>query len=591
MSLDGAFLHLVKNELLNKNLVGARVDKIHQPSREEIVITLRGFSGAHKLLMSANPASARICLTEGVQDNPASPPMFCMLLRKHLSGGKLLRIEQDGLERILCLDFSCVNEIGDEVENRLSVELMGRCSNIILLSKQERGYKVIDSIKRITDDISSVRRILPGIAYELPPREDRLDLRDCTPDEAISRLLPQPEQRMEKAMLRVFEGISPVVAREAAFYTARDCEALCGCLAEKERADRFGFFLGKLKKALNENAADYHIICDLNGKYKDFTFFAPEQYGTSGLIRPAESASALLDGFFGSRVNAERMKQRSGDLLKLILNTYQRTARKLELQRAELQDTKDREVFRVRGDLLSANLYRMEKGMNEITVDNYLTGQPETIKLDVRLTPSQNAQKCYAEYKKLDTAEKMLSKLIKQGEEELAYLDSVFDAAGRATMEAELVEIKQELYETGYLHKGRNQKAEKAQKPLKPLKFRSDDGFDILVGRNNLQNDRLTLKTAKPDDMWLHTHDIAGAHVIICAEGREIPDSTLLQAAILAATYSKGADGTKIPVDYTRAKFVKKPSGAKPGMVIFVNNKTLLADPDKDIAQRLTVKG
>ena len=587
MSLDGAFLHLVKNELLNKNLIGSRVDKIHQPSRDEIVITLRGVGGAHRLLLSANPTSGRICITEGVQDNPASPPMFCMLLRKHLCGGKLIGIRQDGLERILSFDFSCANEIGDPVELCLSAELMGRCSNIILLAKQQDGYKVIDSIKRITDDISSVRRILPGIIYTLPPREDRLDLRSCTAEEAVSRLLLQPEQRMDKAMLKVFEGISPVVAREAAFYTARDCEALCGCLEQKEKADRLGFFLGRLRTILGENKASYTIICDINGKYKDFTFFSPEQYGTSGLIRPAESANLLLDGFFSERVNTERMKQRSGDLLKLILNAYQRTARKLELQREELKSTEEREVFRVRGDLLSANLYRMEKGMNQITVDNYLTGQPETIKLDVRLTPAQNAQKCYAEYRKLDTAEKFLTKLIKQGEEELAYLDSVFDAAGRATLEAELNEIRQELYSTGYLHKGRNQKTDKAPKPLQPMKFRSDDGFEILVGRNNLQNDRLSLKTAKPDDLWLHTHDIAGAHVIICAEGKELPDSTVMEGAILAATFSKGADGTKIPVDYTKAKFVKKPSGAKPGMVIFTNNRTVLADPDRELAQRL----
>lgn len=588
MSLDGAFLHLVREELLEKKLVGGRVDKIHQPSREEITITIRTFNGTEKLLFSANPSSARVCFTDGFQDNPASPPMFCMLLRKHLSGGRLLRIEQDGLERILCIDFECMNEIGDIVENRLSVELMGRCSNIILLAKNDDGYRVIDSIKRITDDISTVRRVLPGISYELPPRENRLDVRTCTDDEALKALEGAKGQKLEKCLVKLFEGISPIIAREWAFYTARDVDAA----NEDIDAARFLFFMKRLREALN-GSPKYVIITDTNGKFKDFTFINIEQYSTAMLIKPMESASAVLDGFFKAKVNAERMKQRSGDLLKLIMNMYQRTAKKLELQREELAGCREREVFRVRGDLLNANLYRMEKGMNEITVENYLSGGEEVIKLDIRLTPAQNAQKYYTEYKKLDTAEKMLTKLIANGEQEMIYLDSVFDAAGRAVSDAELREIKQELYDTGYLRKGRNQKSEKAQKPLQPLKFRSSDGYEIMVGRNNLQNDKLTVKTAKNGDIWLHTHDLAGAHVIIFTKGKtldELPDRTLLEAAALAATNSKGAGGTKIPVDYCDVRYVKKPNGAKPGMVIFSNNYSMLVDPDSELAEKLTVK-
>ena len=585
MSLDGAFLCLVRDELLKRNIIGGRVDKIHQPSREEITISLRTWGGSEKILLSSNPSSARICFTDGFQDNPMSPPMFCMLLRKHLSGGRLLNVFQDGLERILCFDFECVNEIGDIVENRLSVELMGRCSNIILLSKTESGYRVIDSIKRITDDISSVRRILPGIHYELPPRESRLDVRSCTDEEALSALSEKGELPLAKVLLKAFEGISPVVAREWAFYTLRDTDGLC---ANIDR-ERYLFFLKRLRAALSGNP-QYVMISDLNGAYKDFSFINIEQYSTSMLIKPMESANAVLDTFFRAKVTAERMKQRSGDLLKLIVNLYQRMAKKLELQRVELADTREREVFRVCGDLLNANLYRMEKGMNEITVEDYTTGGERLIKLDVRLSPAQNAQKYYAEYKKLDTAEKMLTRIIAQGEEELIYLDSVFDAAGRAVSDAELREIKQELYSTGYLRKGRNQKAEKSQKPLKPLRFRSGDGFEIAVGRNNLQNDILTLKIAKPSDLWLHTHDIAGAHVIVFANGKQIPDSTVHEAAILAASHSKGSGGTKIPVDYALAKFVKKPGGAKPGMVIFTNNKTILANPDGALVEKLAVK-
>lgn len=577
MSLDGAFLSLVKKELTEKGLIGSRIDKIHQPAKDELTITLRGFKGAFRLALSVNPSAARVCITEATADNPQAPPMFCMLLRKHLSGGRLIGIVQDGLERVLGLDFECVNEIGDIVHNRLSVELIGRCSNIILLTEKNGEMRVADSIKRIGDDVSAVRRILPGILYEAPPKENRLDLRYCTAEEARERLLNFSGQKLEKSLIKVFEGVSPVLCREWTYYTARDIDVSCACLEDKEKFQRFGFFLNKVKTALNGVGTKFVTIYDKNGKPLDFTFISTEQYGAAMVQKEYASACELLDKFFSGRAAAERMKQRSGDLLKTILAIYNRTAKKLELQKGELAACGEREVFRVRGDLLSANIYRMEKGMNEITVDNYITGKPETIKLDVRLNPSQNAQKCYSEYKKLDTAEKMLTKLIEQEKQELIYLDSVFDAAARAQTDAELQEIRLELSGEGYLKKGKNKSTDKISKPLQPIKLKSKDGFDIWVGRNNLQNDKLTLKTAKGDDLWLHTKDIPGAHVIVFARGREIPESTIEEAAVIAAENSKAKGGAKVPVDYTKVRYVKKPNGAKPGMVIFTNNKTIMA--------------
>lgn len=586
MSLDGAYLSLIKQELINKGIIGSRVDKIHQPSREELIITLRGFKGAFKVAFSANPSAARVCITEGITDNPQSPPMFCMLLRKHLSGGRLLDISQEGLERVLSFDFECVNEIGDIVHNRLSAELLGRCSNIILLTEKEGQWRVVDSIKRIGDDVSAVRRILPGILYEAPPKEDRLDIRFCTADEARERLLQFSGQKLEKCLIKAFEGVSPILCREWAYYTARDIDIPCNCLEDKTRFERFSFFLNRVKNILTDpegKGADYSVISEKNGKPVDFTFIITEQYGGGMLQKEFPSPSTLLDSFFSGRATAERMKQRSGDLLKSILAVYNRTAKKLELQKGELAACGEREVFRVCGDLISANIYRMEKGMNEIIVDNYLTGKQETVKLDVRLTPSQNAQKYYSEYRKLDTAEKMLTKLIEQEKQELLYLDSVFDAAARARTDAELQEIRLELSQSGYLKKGRNKTTDKAVKPLQPLKFKSKDGFDIWVGRNNIQNDKLTLKTAKGEDLWLHTKDIPGSHVIVFSKGGKIPESTIVEAAKLAASNSKAKGGTKIPVDYTKVRYVKKPNGAKPGMVIFTNNKTILVDTDENI--------
>lgn len=591
MSLDGAFLHCIVREMHDKNLIGARVDKIHQPSRDEIIITLRTFGGAEKILMSAESSSARVCLTSSAPENPQQPPMFCMLMRKALSGGRLTGISQDGLERIINFDFECVNEIGDLCENRIAVEIMGKYSNIILMTKKDGIRRVIDSIKRVTDDISSVRRVLPNIIYELPPREDRLCLLDSDFADIGERLTQCGGQRLAKAIMSIFEGISPIFARECAYSAARDTDALVSDL-NPDRLEKLVFFLKKSAWHI-ESFDGCTMVCDRGGKPKDFCFVPVEQYGAEMTETRFDSPSELVDRFFSERATADRVKQRSGDLLKTIMNIYERISRKLEVQKQELRDCAEKEKYRLMGDILSANLWRAEKGMTELTAEDYVNGGDITIKLDVRLTPAQNAQKLYSEYKKLDTAEKMLTKFIGQGEKELMYIDSVFDAASRvgsgAGSESALFEIKQELISSGYIRSSKTERGVKAPKAAQPLRFRSSDGFEILVGRNNLQNDKLTLKTALPNDMWLHTQNIPGSHVIIRADGSDIPDSTIVEAAQLAATCSKGRSGTKIPVDYTLARFVKKPNGAKPGMVIFTNNKTILVDPSEELYERIRV--
>lgn len=581
MSLDGAFLHIVKNELMP--LVGSRVDKVYQPSREELVVSLRTFhDGTKKLLFSANSMSARVCLTQAAFENPQQPPMFCMLMRKHLCGGKLLDIRQDGLERIIYFDFECVNEIGDIVTNTLIAEVMGRHSNIILV----RDGRVVDSIKRITDDISSVRRVLPNIVYETPPRENRLCLTECSADEVIEAI-DGSSDRLSKKLTAVLEGISPIFARECAYYAAKDVDAVCSELTDSAR-DRLKFILNKAQKALN-GEADFTIISDLNGIKKDFCFINIEQYSTAMLVSHCDSANALLDMFFAAAGKAERTKQRAHDLLKLLMNTYERVSRKLELQKKELADCSEREVFRVCGDLINANIWRLEKGMTKCTLEDFTTGEPREISLDARLTPAQNAQKYYTEYRKLDTAEKMLTQLIAKGKQELVYIDSVFDAVSRTDSETDLAEIRRELREQGYL-KGGVRPDEKNKKQSEPLKFRSTDGFEILVGRNNNQNDKLTLKTARATDLWLHTKEIAGSHVIIRTEGGEVPQQTIFEAAQLAAYHSKARESSQVPVDYTAIKFVKKPAGAKPGMVIFTNNRTMFVAPNEQLVNSLRIK-
>jgi len=579
LSLDGAFLHIVCNEL--QPLVGARVDKVYQPSREEIVVSLRTYrDGGKKIVLSANSVSARVNLTTAAFENPQQPPMFCMLLRKHLSGGRLMAIRQDGLERIVSLDFECTNEIGDIVTNSLVAEIMGRHSNIILV----RDGRVIDSVKRITDDISSVRRVLPGIQYEAPPRQDRLCLLEAEPQQVLDAIADSPE-RLCKKLSAVLEGVSPILTREMAWYSAKDVDAACNALSDSAK-DRLRFILGRVKSAVSGGECCFTVVSEPGGRKKDFCFINIEQYSTSMVISHENSANELLDGFFASQDRTERTRQRAHDLLKLLMNSYERVSRKLELQKKELAECSEREVFRVRGDLINANIWRLEKGQSKAVLEDFTTGEPVEIQLDPRLTPAQNAQKYYTEYRKLDTAEKKLTELIAKGQQELVYIDSVFDAASRTDSESDLAEIRRELREQGYL-KGGVRADEKVKKTSDPLHFRSGEGFEILVGRNNRQNDQLTLKTAKATDIWLHTQGIAGSHVIIRTEGRQPGEQTLFEAAQLAAFHSKGRSGSGVPVDYVAVKFVKKPAGAKPGMVIFTNNRTLYVTPDENLVNSL----
>lgn len=579
MSLDGAFLHIVCNEL--QPLVGARVDKVYQPSREEIVVSLRTYrDGGKKIVLSANSVSARVNLTTAAFENPQQPPMFCMLLRKHLSGGRLMAIRQDGLERIVSLDFECTNEIGDIVTNSLVAEIMGRHSNIILV----RDGRVIDSVKRITDDISSVRRVLPGIQYEAPPRQDRLCLLEAEPQQVLDAIADSPE-RLCKKLSAVLEGVSPILTREMAWYSAKDVDAACNALSDSAK-DRLRFILGRVKSAVSGGECCFTVVSEPGGRKKDFCFINIEQYATSMVISHENSANELLDSFFASQDRTERTRQRAHDLLKLLMNSYERVSRKLELQKKELAECSEREVFRVRGDLINANIWRLEKGQSKAVLEDFTTGEPVEIQLDPRLTPAQNAQKYYTEYRKLDTAEKKLTELIAKGQQELVYIDSVFDAASRTDSESDLAEIRRELREQGYL-KGGVRADEKVKKTSDPLHFRSSEGFEILVGRNNRQNDQLTLKTAKATDIWLHTQGIAGSHVIIRTEGRQPGEQTLFEAAQLAAFHSKGRSGSGVPVDYVAVKFVKKPAGAKPGMVIFTNNRTLYVTPDENLVNSL----
>lgn len=582
MALDGAYLYELKHEIETIAL-GARVDKIHQPSREELMIALRAKGGAYKLLLSAGANSPRIHFTSVALENPKQPPMFCMLMRKHLGNGRLVAVRQIGLDRILHLDFEATNEMGDTVVLTVAVEIMGRHSNIILMDGDGR---ILDSIKRIDDEMSSVRPVLPGMTYTLPPAQNKLSLLECTPEQVTGRLYGGRAVELSKGLIEALLGVSPILCRELAHYATHGKDMLATELTE-DAATRLQFALKNLITRLKDHSGTPTMVLEQNGRPRDFSLMEIHQYGHLMVTKPYPTYSGLLDSFYSERDLMERMKVRAHDLLRLLANTSDRIARKLSAQQQELLDCADRDKFKVMGDLINANIYRLEKGMSSFATENfYEEGSPTvTIAIDAQYSPAKNAQKYYAEYRKADTAEKMLHKLIAQAQEESLYIDSVFDSLSRAATEAELNAIREELAHSGYIknYKSKYKKPEK----IAMHSFCSSDGFTILCGRNNVQNDQLTLRQARGCDIWFHTQRIPGSHTVVVTEGKPVPDRTMTEAAVIAAYNSRARDSAQVAVDYTAIKNVKKPNGAKPGMVIYDPYQTAYVTPDKELLERL----
>lgn len=577
MALDGAFLRHIKKELEEK-LIGGRVDKIHQPNREELIMAFRTRDSAYRVLFSARANSARVHFTTVSVENPMQPPMLCMLLRKKLLGAKLTAIRQPELERLLHFDFDAVNELGDHVTLTLTAEIMGRYSNIIL--SDENG-KIIDALKRVDAEMSSQRLVLPGISYQLPPAQDKRSILSTTAGELTAALKGLPgDMELGKALLSLLQGVSPVVCRELAFNVGRGADLTVKAMDE-EQYFRTGFFYQRLKETVESCSGSPYMAVNLQKKPMDFSFLDIHQYGSAAVVRQGETFSSLLDDFYSERDHLERMRVREQDLLRLLSNHSERLSRKINAQRGELEQCAQRDSLRIAGDLISANLYAIPRGATGADLVNfYEEDQPVLhIKLDPALTPNQNAQKYYKEYRKARTAEEKLTEQIAIAERELVYLDSVLDALSRAETEQDLSEIRAELGEQGYVRVLRSKK----QKPVgagAPLKFTTTEGFTVLVGRNNRQNDKLTMKTANNNDFWFHTKNIPGSHTILVTEGREPTPAAMEEAAKLAAAHSRARDSAQVPVDYTQVRNVSKPQGAKPGMVTYVNYKTIFVTPD-----------
>lgn len=560
MAFDGIMMTMVRREM-SEALIGARINQIYQPARDELVFSFRARSGTIKVLLRLSDAP-RIHITTASIENPPVPPMLCMLLRKRLGGAKLTEIRQPKNERVLCLCFEAVNEIGDRENLRLYVEIMGRYSNAVLTDGDD---KVIDSVKRIDFSSSEERVLLPKLPYELPPMQDKLCIEECDIDTVCERI--QALGSDDRAVLNAIQGISPIIAREIVYRAAQS---------------DIPSQINDLKKTVEQGRGEPTLVYKSDDSPMDFCFMDIRQYEGALEIRRFDTYGELLDTFFSDRDGVARMKAKSSDLNKLLANSVDRIARKINLQRADLKKCADREQLRICGDLLQANLYRIERGSSSVTVENYYAedNAPMTIRLDPTISPAMNAQRFYKEYNKAKTREIMLNQQIEKAAAELSYLESVQDMLSRCETVAELSAIRAELREQGYI-KAQKGGVKRKDKPLPPIAYQSSDGFRVLVGRNNKQNDQLTLHTANKNDMWLHTKGIHGTHVIIVSDGREITDTAIREAAQIAASHSKGRDSAQVPVDYTRVKNVSKPNGALPGKVIYVSYNTVYVTPKK----------
>ena len=564
MAIDGIFLNNLSKEL--NSAVGSRVDKISQPSRDEFILSLRGISFSKKLLLCARSGSARVHFTEAEYENPAVPPMLCMLMRKHLLGGKILSVSQDGFERVLTISLLCTNEMGEKQTLRLIAELIGNQANVILVGADG---KILDAARR-SDIETSARLIQPGAIYYPPDSLEKLP-----PDDSrVFNTIIENRGMLTEAILESVQGVSPLIAREIAHKICDDKHT--SELNDSEKS-LLKDELENLKKA-SQNGEPY-ILYDMEDLPRDFSYMPISQYDGIYTLKKCNSFSAMLDTFYAERDRIGRLRHSANDVYKTLSNAAARAEKKLHLRKRELARCAERENMRICGELIKANIALIERGADSATVPNYYDENlaPITIKLDPALSPAANGAKYFKEYRKLCSAEQMLSTLIAENEQEIVYLASVKDALERATSLSEILDIKDELILSGYIRcqKGKPQKRQKAR----PLEFKTDDGYTVLVGRNNLQNDELTLKTANKDDIWLHTKNIHGSHVIIRCEGTVPPNSTVLRAAELAAYYSQARNSSQVPVDYTAIKNVKKPSGARPGMVIYKTNSTVFVTP------------
>lgn len=587
MSFDGIVVKSVTFELLNL-LNNGRIEKIYQPENDEIIISIRNGSKNYKLLISASSSNPRIYIANEIKSNPMKPPMFCMLLRKHIQGGRIVDIYQYSLDRVICLDIQSLDELGVLSIKTLIIEIMGKHSNIILIDKKTK--KIFDSIKRVPISLSSVRQILPGLEYETPPSQDKIDPFYLSKDDFIDIIIKsQKGIPVFKILYSNIIGLSPLIAKEICHRANLDDSFLAAQLQDNDIDNLYLSLSNFYSDILSNKFSPTMINNEEKDKVVAFSAVDILQYGDLPKIHYS-SINELLENFYITRDKIDRIKHKSSNLRKMISVKLDRTLNKLAKQKEELLEAEKREIYKIYGDILTANLHRIELKQKSVVLENYYREDLEEIKinLDPRLSPIQNAQKYYKKYNKLKSAYQLVNDQIIKTQEEVNYLENVLISIENCTGLRELEEIREELANEGYVKKSPN-KGKKKEKVVSssPHHFISSDGYDVYIGKNNKQNDYLTLKIATKEDIWMHTKNIPGSHVIIKKKEGQVSENTIIEAAVLAAYHSKAKLSSNVPVDYTEKKNVKKPNGAKPGMVIYDFYNTVYVTPKKELINKL----
>lgn len=567
--LNGFFLNFVVNEIKSK-LLNLYVDKVYHTSKEEVVIYFRS-SRNYKLLLNINAGYARITLTNQKIENPSEATMFCMLLRKYLNNAKLINLYQYDLERLVVLEFLTSNDVGDKIIIKLVVEIMGKHSNIILVTQDDL---IVDSIKRVDLNMSKIRQILPKIHYQLPQNCNKINILTNSINDIPDKFMIDDEIEIQNQLIKNFQGFSKLLAKEVVYLAKYNFNfdvnlGFKECLLKN---------LEELKNIVKNNFGKPYIFLNSKNQPKYFSFMPLKHLTDEGLrIKEADSYTELLEVFYAEKNNIDRITQNSKDMISKLMSLQKKLQNKLKIQKKEKLDCKDKDKLQQCAILLQSNLYKIQKGDEKIVLEDFFNNnQPVTIKLDPALSAAANAQKYFNKYKKMCMADKMLTDVIIKTENEIEYIDSVIDNILRSDTRENLELIKIELQEQGYLRKSKDNSVTRKLPKNKFLKIQSIDGFDILIGNNNVNNDNLTFKQASKNDIWFHAQKIPGAHVIVVTNGRSVPLTTIEQAATVAAEHSKGKDENLVSVDYTEVKNVKKFKGARPGMVIYDNFKTII---------------
>ena len=588
MALDGLVIHSIVDELNNK-LLGGKIDKVYQPENDEVVLHIRNNKENFKLVLSCSASNPRVYLTSNYKkENPINAPMFCMLFRKYIQGGNIVSVSQVGFERIIKISVESLDELKEKTTKDIIIEIMGRHSNIILTHSLDN--KIIDSAKRIPPSVSRVRQILPGQTYILPPAQDKLNPINNIDINLFTSILNSFDGCIFKGIYSKFLGISPVIAKEICFRANVDENTLINEISSNDINKVYTEFNNLFRDISNNTYNPSMVIDESIDKVLDFSCINLSQFSHLSIIND-DSMSKILENYYATKDIKDRIHQRSSDLRKSISIKLDRLYNKLNKQEKELIDSENADIYKVKGELITSYIYMIEKGMESIEVSNFYDPEYKNIKISLNknLTPSENAQKYFKKYNKMKTAKKEITSQMEITKEEVIYLENILLSIENCENIAELTDIREELTKVGYLRGKVNSKKE-IKLTTKPHEFISSDGFKILVGKNNKQNDHLTLKVASNDDIWMHTKNIPGSHVIIQTEGKEVSDETIFEGAMLAAYFSRSKLSSQVPVDYTKKKNIKKPNGAKPGMVIYETNHTIYVTPTEELVAKLKVK-